>query len=129
MNTVNFFYELYSWFNTIADKEIAISNDAIDYFFDPNFNMTVNGQNVVNSSQELSQHFQQIIQNTDDIELIMPFDDLIIAQAKVILRYRIMQKNNQLITHVIGIYTLSPDGRARSKWELNYTLPQEGVES
>ncbi|STX51769.1 Uncharacterised protein [Legionella busanensis] len=129
MNTLNFFHELYSWFNAIANKEIAISKDAIDYFFDPYFNMTVNGQIVVNSSQELSNHFQQIIQNTDNIELIMPFDDFITAQAKVILRYRIKQKNKQLITHVIGIYTLAPDRRAQSKWELNYTLPEEGVKS
>jgi predicted SnoaL-like aldol condensation-catalyzing enzyme len=98
--------QVFDYFQEIT-AEGKISEEKNSKFFSPDFQMITNGEVVVNGRDHLVEHFNQVLSKYESLDFTV--FEKIDAQDKVVMRYNLNTKNDQVI-QVIAIFKIK-DGK------------------
>lgn len=93
-DTIN---NLFIWINKAAVNQSLITPNALDAFFLPNVQYSVNGKLMANSTTELATRFTKLTKEFQLSQAVMPLDKVIFASNQAAISYRVknITKNNK----------------------------------
>ncbi len=122
----NVLVDMFAWWNATIKVPGGFTEEGFARFFTEDAPIIVNNREVVRGVKNMVPHFQSIQENTESVEIVLPFEEGFHEGNKIFTYHLIRASENGTarLSHVMG-YAVIEDGKIALVKFLSYVKPDE----
>jgi hypothetical protein len=122
----NVLVDMFAWWNEAIKLPGEFTEEGFARFFTEDAAIVVNDSEIVRGITNMVEHFRGIQENTDYVEIILPFEEGFREGNKIFTYHLIRASENgaERLSHIMG-YAVIEDGKIALVNFLNYSEPAE----
>ena len=122
----NVLVDMFAWWNETIKVPGGFTEEGFSRFFTEDAAIVVNNSERVRGTKNMVEHFRSIQENTEDVEIILPFEEGFREGNKIFTYHLIRASENGVdrLSHIMG-YAVIEDGKIALVNFLNYSEPAE----
>jgi len=122
----NVLVDMFAWWNETIKLPGAFTEEGFARFFTDDAAIIVNNKESVRGVKNMVPHFQRIQEDTESVEIVLPFEEGFREGNKIFTYHLIRARDNgtDRLSHVMG-YAVIEDGKIALVKFLSYTKPDE----
>jgi hypothetical protein len=122
----NVLVDMFAWWNATIKVPGGFTEEGFARFFAEDAAIIVNNREVVRGVRNMVPHFQSIQENTESVEIVLPFEEEFHEGNKIFTYHLIRASENgtDRLSHVMG-YAVIEDGKIALVKFLSYTRPDD----
>ena len=124
--TGNVLVDMFAWWNETMKVPGGFTGQGFSQFFTDDASIVVNNTEVVRGVDNMVAHFHDIQDNTEYVEIVLPFEEEFREGNKIFTHHLIRASDNGVarLSHIMG-YAVIEDGKIALVNFLNYTEQAE----
>jgi len=122
----NVLVDMFAWWNATIKVPGGFTEEGFARFFTEDAAIIVNNKESVRGVKNMVPHFQRIQEETESVEIVLPFEEGFREGNKIFTHHLIRSSENGVdrLSHLMG-YAVIEDGKIALVNFLNYSEPAE----
>ncbi len=122
----NVLVDMFAWWNATIKVPGGFTEEGFARFFTEDAAIIVNNKESVRGVKNMVPHFQRIQEETESVEIVLPFEEGFREGNKIFTHHLIRSSENGVdsLSHIMG-YAVIEDGKIALVNFLNYSEPAE----